>query len=137
MKLFETEFTSNRLEGGALAHSQLKSISEYSQKTSDLFGPTEKLPDWVQVELAEIQQKMHKLFHDLDAQTFAKLGDSPSMTTGDEIEAPEEVDLLFDAEGEEPEEQTTPPEEVKLLDDKPKTPKKEESEDEEDEDDVE
>lgn len=133
MELFESNFGNERLQGGALAHTQLKSISEYSQKTSDLFEPTDDIPDWVQVQLAELQKGMRDLFQELDAQTFARL-EVTNPSTG-EVQPPEPVNLLFDDKTPQDNNQPTPPSEINLLDsgNNIKTKKKEESETEEDE----
>jgi hypothetical protein len=127
MKLFEATIGNERLSGGSLAHSQLKSISEYSQKTSDLFQPQDDLPDWVQVKLATIEKDMHDLYHELDAQTFAQLSstDLEPVASFDDMKGGEPAGLLFDDTEGEPEK----PEEIALLDE-PKPKKKEETEDE-------
>ena len=84
---------------GEFAHGQLKAISDYAMKISDLLQPDDQLESWIQAKLAVMKSDIDEIFHSLDAKAL-KLGGAAAGTglmapDSGSVELPDDIDVFM------------------------------------------
>lgn len=88
---------------GEMANSQLKAISDYATKISELLQDDDQLPAWIQAKLAVIQHDIDEVFHFLDGKALKLRGIEASTVSQtsdvqDQAEPAEDIMLFSDDE---------------------------------------